>query len=84
MLSTEGKLVSKNCNISNSGKGSINLYHAGGINLRVRPRLEKKKVLLFKIIGESLEIPAFPVSGIYKCTSYYTPKQKPIKLQVRL
>ena len=70
--------------MENSGKGSINLYHVGGINLRLCPKLEKKKVLLFKIIGESLEIPPFPVSGIYKCTSYYTPKQKPIKLQVRL
>ena len=39
-----------------------------------RPRVEKKKVILFNIVGESFEIPPFPVSGIYKCASLYTLK----------
>ena len=43
-LSTEGKIVSEYCNIPKTlGKGSINpslLYHGGGMNLRVRPRVK--------------------------------------------
>ena len=43
-LSTEGKIVSKYCNISMTlgGGGSIHppLYHGGGMNLHVRPRVK--------------------------------------------
>ena len=43
-LSAEGKIVSKYCNIT-LGRGSINppppvLYHGGGMNLRVSPRVK--------------------------------------------
>ena len=41
--STKGKIVSKYCNISKiPGRGSIHLpllYHGGGMNLLVRPRV---------------------------------------------
>ena len=46
-LSTQGKIVSKNCNISNTqggGGGSINpppLYHGGGMNFPVRPGVNR-------------------------------------------
>ena len=45
--STKGKIVSKYCNISKTpGRGYIHppppLYHAGGMNLRVRPRVNLK------------------------------------------
>ena len=49
-LSTEGKIVSKYCNISKTlGRGSItppppftsSLYHSGGMTLRVRQRVKK-------------------------------------------
>ena len=42
-LSPKDKIVSKYCNISkNPGRGSIHpsLYHGGGMNLRVRPRVK--------------------------------------------
>ena len=48
-LSIEGKIVPKYCNISKPlGRGSIpppppNLYHGGGMNLRVRPRVKVKE-----------------------------------------
>ena len=41
-LPTEGKIVSKYCNISKTpARGSVHLslYHGGGMNLRVRPRV---------------------------------------------
>ena len=48
-FSTESKIVLKYCNISKIlARGSINspppgpLYHVGGMNLRVRPRVKKK------------------------------------------
>ena len=47
-LSTERKIVSKYCNISKTlRRGSINphpLYHGGGMNLRVRPRVKHSSV----------------------------------------
>ena len=47
-LFTEGKIVSKYCNISKTeGRGFINppppLYHGGGMTLRVRPGVNKLK-----------------------------------------
>ena len=47
-LSIEGKIVSKYCNIlKTSGRVSINprpsLYHGGGMNLRVRPRVNSAR-----------------------------------------
>ena len=46
-LSTEGKIVSKYCNISKSlGVPSTPpppLYHGGDMNLRVRPRVNQKR-----------------------------------------
>ena len=43
-FSTEGRIVSKYCNISKTpGRGSIHpppLYQGGGMNLRVRPRVK--------------------------------------------
>ena len=49
MLSTEGKIVSKYCNISKTrGRGSIdppsNLYQGGCMNLRVRPRINLESI----------------------------------------
>ena len=44
-LSTEGKIVSKYCNISKTLGGSIHptpLYHGGGMNLHVSPRVDNK------------------------------------------
>ena len=52
-LSTEGKIVSKYCNISKSqgGGGGVgaavdgtpSLYHSGGMTLRVRPRVKTNR-----------------------------------------
>ena len=44
IASLEGKIVSKYCNISKSLGGSIHrpLYHGGGMNLHVRPRVNNK------------------------------------------
>ena len=54
-LSTEGKIVSKYCNISIiQGRGSISspLYHSGGINLCVRPRVNFPcETLMFRLLG---------------------------------
>ena len=50
-LSTYGKIVSKYCNISKTLlRGSIQpppcpLYHGGGMNLRVRPRINPVKLI---------------------------------------
>ena len=50
-LSTEGKIVSKYCNVSNtqgrvsSTSPSLPLYHYGGMTLRVRPRVKILKSL---------------------------------------
>ena len=42
-LSTEGKIVSKYCNISKTLRGSNHppLYYGGGMNLYVRPRVNR-------------------------------------------
>ena len=50
-LSTEGKIVSKYCNISKSqgggggaaGYGTPTLYPSGGMTLRVRPRVKTNR-----------------------------------------
>ena len=45
IASLEGKIVSKYCNISKTlGGGGVHppaLYHGGGMNLHVRPRVNK-------------------------------------------
>ena len=45
-LSTEGKIVSKHCNISKTLVGGsihpTHLYHGGGMNLHVRPGVNNK------------------------------------------
>ena len=54
-LSTEGKIVSKYCNISIiQGRGSISspLYHSGGNNLCVLPRVNFPcQTLMFRLQG---------------------------------
>ena len=50
-LSTEGKIVSKYCNISKTLGGPIHptpLYHCGGMNLHVRPRVTNKNGTITK------------------------------------
>ena len=52
-LSTDGKIVSKYCNISKTlGRGSINppspLYHGGGMNVRVRSRVKKATAFILQ------------------------------------
>ena len=55
-FSTESKIVLKYCNISKIlARGSINsppgpLYHVGGMNLRVRPRVKKMLEQAFSVV----------------------------------
>ena len=54
-LSSEGKIVSKCCNISKTlGGGGVHpspLFHGGGINLHVRPRVNMNKTFFLCFIA---------------------------------